>query len=126
MKRLVVLFYLLLLLSNCNKTPQVSNSTNLLYGEWEWYLTRSMVLEQTPQSTGKDYQLILNPDGTFTMTGTLRQNRSGYYRDSASYLLLQSFNYTRRVLYVFKSSDSLSIDNGSIVDAPIDYFVRKR
>lgn len=81
----------------------------------------------TPQNTGKTWQLTFNPDFTCSQTGTLLPVKDGIYTLSIDslHIAFRSDSYITKFNYEYLSQDTLILDSGSPVDAPIFFFVRK-
>ena len=120
-----------LLFTTCKK--EQNNSP--VAGQWEWFKATGGIgnIYQTPQNSGRSWQLTLNPDYTSSQTGDLMPGGAGTYtltEDINPGWHKQLLNITSNGLvttfsYSFISHDTLRLDHHIEVDGLSYFLVRK-
>jgi hypothetical protein len=132
MNKLAYLIILFLLFSSCKKDCEDSP----VAGQWEWYKATGGIgnIYQTPQNTGRSWQLILNSDYTFTQTGDLMPTGNGTYTLTEETTLpgwkrtLVNINLNGMIhtySYTMVSQDSLRLDDHIEADGFSYFLVRE-
>lgn len=142
MKKIDYLLVILFLFIACKKDSPNDLSIS---GKWEWYKTYSTGIRApgtpgswTPQSTGRSWTLILNPDLTFTRSGDFPSSIGMANIETGSYSLahVQQINssqiggeiciqYILCGTFMKNSQDTLMLEQNLAADGIAHFFVRK-
>ncbi|MEO6671057.1 MAG: hypothetical protein ABIN36_16365 [Ferruginibacter sp.] len=121
-----------LFFASCKKN---NNDSSSITGQWEWFKATGGIgnVYQTPQSSGRSWQLTLNPDfsvsqtgdlmpggdGTYTLTEETNQNSTRQLLNISSNGELTTFSYT------FVSNTILRLDQNVETDGLSYFLVRE-
>ncbi len=123
MKRIACVAVALIFLSaSCKKECSKSEK---LSGNWKWVMSSALVV-QTPQNSGRTWQLSFSPDLTVVQSGTLFPPATGTYNLQNGNLQVDFPSIGTSTVYQlsYRTADTLLLDQGAVVDLPLHTLVR--
>lgn len=131
MNRLIYFAVISLFFISCKK----ERTNSAVVGQWEWYKASGGIgnINQTPQNSGRSWQLTLNQDYTSSQTGDLMPAGNGTYtltEDMSTVpprqlLSINSNGMITTFHYSFISNDSLRLDQHVEADGLSYFLVRE-
>jgi len=96
-----------------------------LSGNWKWVMSSALVV-QTPQNSGRTWQLSFYPDLNVVQSGTLFPPATGtYYLQNGSLQVdFPSIGTSTVYQLSYRTADTLLLDQGAIVDLPLHTLAR--